>query len=66
MDPVAGWLRVDRGPWSIAVNLGGATACVPCRAGRVVLGSAPGVPGVVADAGLELVAEAVAVVDTRP
>lgn len=64
-DADARWLRVDRGPWSIAVNLGSAEAAVPCREGRVVLAA----PDVVVDRSrggqIVLPADAVALVDSR-
>jgi maltooligosyltrehalose trehalohydrolase len=64
-DGVAGWLRVDRGAWSIAVNLGASAARIPCRDGRVALRSPASVSEAVTGGSIELGPDAVALVDTR-
>ena len=61
-DAEAGWLRVDRGRWSVVVNLGPAEAGVPCREGQVRLAFPAGVEDPCAGQ-LRLPADGVAVVE---
>lgn len=65
VDATAGWLRVERGPWSIVVNLGAREQRVPCPAGTVALASDPACPGATRDGALALPPDAVALVDSR-
>ncbi|QGG96302.1 malto-oligosyltrehalose trehalohydrolase [Actinomarinicola tropica] len=64
VDPAAGWLRFDRGRWSIAAHLGSAPVVVPVPAGQVVLASDQALPGRVEASGIELLPDTVVVVDT--
>jgi maltooligosyltrehalose trehalohydrolase len=59
------WLRVDRGGFSVVVNLGDATQAVPCPDGSVCLASSGGTSPSVSGGALDLPPESVAVVDAR-